>query len=229
MAFPSSQGSATQSPTPSFAPSLASTGPIRFKSGGSAWTWMVSPSDLECIEGYVVPRLIKATHEPGVNGNGADLGRGEGAVAYFTGQGYRMVPHDVPATANKQTRTPSPSTYLNVWSGVDSGQRPAQLWRDAWDIPVQLGTQTHWRRDTEGWLAFRHSLVRLVGIGEDGAMSSEQVEIAVTPLLASLHRDASAAQTPAVKARIKANLAQLPKEFHQRAGVAELTAPTPAT
>jgi hypothetical protein len=94
---------------------------------------------------------------------------------------------------------------------------------------VQLGNQTHWRRDTEGWLAFRRSLASLVGIGPGGAMSSEQVEIAIAPLITALSRDAAATQTPAVKLRVKANLAQLPKEFHQRAGVAELTAPTPAT
>jgi hypothetical protein len=228
MAIPSAQG-ASQPIAPSFAPSFAAAGPIRFKSGNAAWTWMVSPSDLECIEGHVVPRLIKASHEPGVNGNGAALGRGEGAIAYFTGQGYRAVPHDTPATANGVVRTPNPSTYLNVWQGVDSGERNTQLWRDAWDIPVQLGNQTHWRRDTEGWLALRRSLAGLVGIGPGGTMSSEQVEIAIAPLLTALSRDAAVTQTPAVKARVKANLAQLPKEFHQRAGVAELTAPTLAT
>lgn len=167
---------------PVTADSLASSGPLRLPGGQGPWTYMVSPAQLTCRNGRIVPLPAKAWHAPGLNGNGRSRGRGEGFVSYLSGQGYVPVPHDRPAVAfGIERTTPDPSTYLDVYDGIGPSGEPVEYYCDAWRRPHTLGHTLRWEADEQGrdeWLA---GLVDLIGM--DGKWSDDQIAIAIDPVV----------------------------------------------
>jgi hypothetical protein len=191
---------------------------------------MVHPASLECSGGQIVPRLIKASHEPGTCGNPPGPNTGQGHITALRADGWVEVPADIPATAWGVDRTQEPdilATYLNDHHGVNARGEPVVYVADAWDQPVSVGGVTRWQRDQAGFVAWRVSLIRELGLGmaADGGLSDEQVLMAVEPLIAAV-RSESSRTTPMSRARVLVLLAQLP-EAHIPADLKKLLQPTP--
>jgi hypothetical protein len=153
---------------------------LRLPKHRDAWTFCVSPTKLQCIDGEILPELSKAWHTPGMNGNGAGRGQGQGFVSNLMGEGFVPVPHDIDCEAFGESRAGAPlSAYLDRHQGVSRG-RSVVYHSDAWERPYQLGNATDWKRDHEGWKAFLRKCLAIVS--PDGLVDL-QVRIAVDPLV----------------------------------------------
>lgn len=170
--------------SPQQGPSLQG-GPLRLPGGRGPWTYLISPAKLACRDGAIVPLPAKAWHEPGLNGNGKNPGRGEGFVLRMQSQGFIAIPHDFPASAFGAQRSVDPiSTYLDRYEGIDAMGRPCVYYTDAWERPESLGHLIHWKRDKVGRDAFLvAALMALTGIN---VLSAVQIQIATTPLIDSI-------------------------------------------
>jgi len=173
---------------PSLVGSLSGSGPIEVNGSRLAWTFMVSAGLLECNSGQIVPALRKAQHQPGQQGNGQDLGRGEGAKAWFVGQGFVEVPHNFPTVYFGQKGSPEYSTYLNPLRGR-VGELIVTHHHEVWTRPVKIGHQVDWEEDKAGRLQFLCDIRDKI-IAPDG-LSAAQIRIAVRGLAAEIRRLAS--------------------------------------
>ena len=145
-----------------------------------AWTYCVSPTRLQCMDGEILPELAKAWHTPGMNGNGAGAGQGQGFVSNLMAAGYTPIPHDLDCVAFGESRAGAAlSSYLDRHEGISAGQ-PVVYHSDAWHRPKQLGHLTSWDFDREGWKAFLRQCLAIVS--PDGLVDM-QVQIAVNPVL----------------------------------------------
>lgn len=183
----------------------AAAGEMKLPRNQDAWTWMVSPVMLGCMDGAIVPLLAKAWHTPGTMGNGRGVGTGQGAQASMAAQGFIPIPHDVPATAFGVARNPgNGSTYIDRYES-----RGVVYHCDAWHRPQQIGHMTRWEWDRDGWRDW------LVSLRDRffGDLADFQIEIATRPLLDEIdalsHRDDNMAPK-----LIAERLRQLPPEFH---------------
>ncbi len=223
MPFPAT--TTTPEPRPSTVPRMArhSTAPgpgarpLILARARGPWTWMVHPAMMECVGGYVVPRLVKATHEPGAYGNGPQGGRGH--VLHLSNEGWTEVPPTVPAVAFGIDRTQEPdilATYLNDWHGVTDKGRPVVYVADAWERPTSVGGVTVWNRDHAGFVAWRRELIELLGLGlgPDGELSEDQIRLATEPLMASIRSEAMRPGKMSAE-RVKVLVAHLPTSFQE--------------
>lgn len=186
--------------TPSLAagytPSLSG-GVLRVPARRGPWTFMVSPVAVRCYHGQILPRLAKAWHEPGLNGNGRHPGRGEGAIAKFEGSDWRRIPHDIACVAFGENRPGSvalESTYLNHHRGR-LGKAMVSYYTDAWHRPRSIGPMTTWQFDPDGWADFLARCWETIWPGE---LDEVQIRLAVDPLVrrfeAASRRDSIPAQ-----------------------------------
>lgn len=112
---------------------------------------MASPAVLTCRDGHYVPIMKKAYHKQGGNGNGKDIGRGEGWIMELRRRGFVEIPHDFATTCFGQSRPPAQdSSYLTCHRN-DRGQ---ECWTDAWEDIRQVGHRVVRDRDDEGRLKF---------------------------------------------------------------------------
>ena len=70
-----------------------------------AWHYMVNAASLQCVRGYIVPKLAVVSFQPGLNGNSKNRSRGEGALQGMVARGFQPVPHDFPVVAWGEPRT----------------------------------------------------------------------------------------------------------------------------
>lgn len=193
-------------------PDLAS-GTLRLPGYRGPWTYCVSPAMLHCFLGEIVPRLAKATHDPGAFGNAPGPNRGEGAVAWHEARGYRRVPHDLAGlVAFGEPVAGGVSHYLSRWDGVDPTGRPTAYHSDRWARPVSIGHLTEWERDEEGWLGFLLAVREIVIPGGD--LSPMQIRIATTPAISKVLRLLDRPQDhPRVRRLLRQHAAHLPREY----------------
>jgi hypothetical protein len=142
---------------------------------------------LICRHGKVLPRLAKAWHTPGMNGNGKDPnGHGQGFVASLQDRGWAHIPHDLECEAFgvRRTRSSVPhSTYLDRYEqATREGFPPVVYWADAWHRPRVLGSRTVWDFDETGWLDF---LGRCLAFISPGELDPAQIAVAVEPLVSA--------------------------------------------
>lgn len=183
------------------------------------WTWMVHPAQMECVGGKIVPRLLKATHEPGAFGNppGGGGAAGSGHILHLTQQHWIEVPVQVPAIAWGKDRGQQEdilSAYLDDWHGVTDKGRPVVYVTDAWERPKSIGGTTIWQRDQQGFIEWRESLIKSMnlGLGDDGALSDEQITLAVDFLLSAIRSEAVKPGKMSTE-RVKMLVAHLPERY----------------
>lgn len=172
-----------------------------------AWTYEVSPEDLGCMFGEVLPILRRATHKPGNSGNGKTLGRGEGARARMAGRGYVEVPHDLEVIAWGHTRHGYMVPHDTPIPGADG--KTKRTWTDAWCRPVQVGRTIRYEYDTDGRLDFHRRCLAL--IAPDG-LSAIQIDIATRAFIRGCRNLADRDDTRGKRFLLE-RLAHLPYEY----------------
>lgn len=196
MATRAAKAAATPSGTPAFAspvqgPSLTG-GPLRLARAQGPWTYMANPAKLGCFRGRIVPLLCKAWHEPGLNGNGRQPGRGEGFIARMQPDGWTVIPHDTPAVAFGAAREGcAVSTYLDRYEGQLPSGAPVVYYSEAWARPQSLGSYVHWVRDDDGRAEWLAGLLAVIGYAE---LLPVQVEMATQPLIRGVQKLANRKQ-----------------------------------
>lgn len=168
---------------PSLSGGSLANGPLPLPRARDRWTYMVNAGKLHCVRGEIVPSLAKAWHTPGLNGNGAALGRGEGYMASMVADGWTAIPHNFDCVAFGESRASAPlSAYLDRYEGVAQG-RGVVYHSDAWSRPRRIGHLVTWDRDHDGWADFLRRCLALVTPGDLDPM---QIAIAVEPLAAGI-------------------------------------------
>ena len=180
-----------------------------------AWHYMVNAASLQCVRGYIVPKLAVVSFQPGLNGNSKNRSRGEGALQGMVARGFQPVPHDFPVVAWGEPRTQAhPSTYLRRWDGVHTdGHTPAHTYSSAWDRPRAIGSRIVWSHDADGYLTFLRDLMRKIvqQDDEDDAI----IEIAAHSTVSAL-RAISGSVSPAANAERQRLAGHLPIHVAKR-------------
>lgn len=225
MPTPGSDASSLATPSLKGGSSLARPGgQIRVPRSRHPWTYVASAGLLQCLRGEIVPRLLRADWTPGQQGNGRSLTTGEGARAWFMGQGFVEIPHDFPTEAWGKPVVSDYSSYLVATRGVVSDDIPVVYHHEVWKRPSRLGHDIRWKWDDDGWLKFlvdiRDKLLAPNGVSE------EQVEIAINPIATRIRRLAARDDSGAKTRLLTQALAQLPRA-HAPADILPLFPKTP--
>ena len=188
-----------------------SSGILRVPARRGPWTFCVSPVAVRCYRGQILPRLYKAYHESGLNGNGRHKGKGEGAIAAKEANGWIRVPHEIPCVAfgeNRPGSAPLESTYLTRHRGR-LGKATVDYFTTAWRRPRSIGPMTSWAFDPDGWQDF---LARAWKIAWPDELDQVQIELAVNPLLRRFESAVSSNSIPSRQV-VEAVLTHLPPEY----------------
>ncbi len=165
------------------------------------FTYMVSPWELECVDGYIVPRIVQIPHIPAV-GRVTKNGDPSGAISHNVSTKARVeVPRDVEVTAFGQRRR----GYAVALKGT-----AGPYWVPVWKRARMVGSQVHWEEDLEGWRAFQRDLIKLATGGQK--LTAEQVEIATRPVLQAISDLRERPDSPRVRAQLEILLKSLPPE-----------------
>jgi hypothetical protein len=160
---------------------------------------------LICMDGRIVPRLAKAWHTPGLNGNDKGPGHGDGFLMTLSKSGWKPVPHGMTCVAFGTERT----DYLSRWQGrVGESSSIVDYWTDAWHRPRQIGHLTRWEFDAEGWRDFLSRCLEVVWTGD---LDPLQIELATAPVIRTLRSCLGRESIPARQA-VAACCRNLPEE-----------------
>mgnify|MGYP005628364163 FL=1 len=180
---------------------------------------MASPAVLTCRDGHYVPVLKKAYHKQGLNGNGKDIGRGEGWIMELRRRGFVEIPHDFSTTCFGQSRPPAQdSSYLTCHRNA----RGQECWTDAWEDIRQVGHRVVRDRDDEGRLQF---LIDVMAFICPSGLEDWQKEDATKPRRNAINHQLRK-QDGGDARLVAAHYAHLPPE-HRPGGAPEPSAATP--
>lgn len=201
--------------------------PIIVQSPAGPWTYMVHPLQWQCwpTGGKIVPVLAKASWAPGVNGNGARMGRGEGFQTSMQADGWVQVPHDlVGVTAFGEARVIGRngvvSSLLNRWNVARWQDGPTEHHHtDAWTKPHQYGQAVVWERDPDGELEARLLIARKVLRVDPDALPKAAIEIATRPVIRALESALARPSNPIRDREIRRLMAQLPEDQRKSSGL----------
>lgn len=191
------------------------------------WTYIVHPMQWQCwpTGGHVVPVLGKAWWAPGLNGNGARMGRGEGFLTSTHGEGWITVPHSLVGVqafgaARVIGRDGVVSTLINRWtvSRWDGGPEEHHH-TDAWTRPQQYGRAVVWERDPDGELNARLLIARKILQVDPDKLPIAAIRIATRPVIRALEAALAKPPNPIRDREIRRLYQQLPEAERDRAGL----------
>lgn len=192
-----------------------------------AWTYLVHPMQWQCwpTGGRIVPVLGKAWWAPGLNGNGARAGRGEGFLTSVNGDGWVAVSHGLVGVqafgaARVIGRDGVVSTLVNRWtvSRWDGGPEEHHH-TDAWTRPQQYGRAVVWERDPDSELEARLLIARKVLNVDPDKLPIAAIKIATRPVIRALEAALAKPANPIRDREIRRLYQQLPEAEQERVGL----------
>lgn len=180
-----------------------------------SFVFLCSPLEVDMVDGEAVPRLIRFSIVPGVNGVPGvqkaeeELGvQWQGAVAMHCERTGRILVdparYGLKVTLNDQGVEPNPvedrNDPRNWYTRTYDGHKGA-VNVSIWEIPRVLGNTVMWSKDKDGELAFRREIKKKILGGLDPSVKEHAVENARVELA---EHEGEAKRRPALKRNVEA-------------------------